>query len=264
MSPLITTGMRTASFTARTRLQSAEPLKNWQRVRACTVRSCTPAASARRANSGGVEARLIPPQPHLQRDRDRYGADHRLHQRGGMVEIAHQGRARQLARHLARRAAHIDVDDVGAQLLGRPRALPHPARLAADKLYDERLAVGARSLAPRLEARRRQLLAGDHLGYDQTSPVAQRQPPERGVGDPRHGREQNGVGQRVRPDANLHRWRSLGTTACAFAHKLGMFSMCTSLEQTSAGSGHSQARTAGQSTLAGCPARARRLTGTIS
>ena len=52
-----------------------------------------------------------------------------------MVEVAHQGRPRLLAGHLARRTPHVDVDNIGPQVGGDPRALGHPAGLAARELY---------------------------------------------------------------------------------------------------------------------------------
>ena len=53
-SPLTITGMETASFTLRTKLQSALPLYIWQRVRPCTVIILAPRSSAIRANSGAL------------------------------------------------------------------------------------------------------------------------------------------------------------------------------------------------------------------
>ena len=60
---------RPRSSLSRTAVQSARPLKNWQRVRPCTVMSCTPAASARRASSAALRLLVVPAEPHLERDR---------------------------------------------------------------------------------------------------------------------------------------------------------------------------------------------------
>ena len=114
MSPLTSTGTETASTTGRTAAQSACPLKNWQRVRPCTVMSLHPSATARRARSGAFPSRcLVPAQAHLERHRylDRE-EDHGLDERLRMIEIAHESRARQLSRDFARWAAHVDVDGV--------------------------------------------------------------------------------------------------------------------------------------------------------
>ena len=172
MSPLTTTGMRTASLTLRTRRQSASPLKNWQRVRACTVSSCTPAASARRASSGALRLAWSQPSRIFSVTGTLTAPTTASIRRRGMIEVAHQRGARKLARHFAGRAAHVDIDDVGAERLGHARAFAHPARFAAGKLYDERLAVAALGLAPRVVLLGDEMLAGDHLGDDQAGPEA--------------------------------------------------------------------------------------------
>ena len=66
-----------------------------------------------------------------------------------MIEIAHQRRAGLAAGDVLGRAAHVDVDDVGAGGLGDPRALGHPVRFAAGELHDMR--ADARS--PRMRSR---------------------------------------------------------------------------------------------------------------
>jgi len=54
MSPLASTGIPTARFTALIAGQSAVPLKPCERVRPCTVTRLAPASSARRAISGAL------------------------------------------------------------------------------------------------------------------------------------------------------------------------------------------------------------------
>src|SRR5437667_11310111 len=83
---------------------------------------------------GRIYGAIIPSQPHLERDRYRDRADGRLDQSEGMVEIAHQRRARLAAGDLPRRTAHIDIDDGGAAGLCDTGSLAHPARLAACQL----------------------------------------------------------------------------------------------------------------------------------
>ena len=81
MSPLTTTGMRTASLTAA----HEGPVGRALEELAARARMHGDELHARCLGAtrqlGGVAARLIPPQPHLERDRDRDGADHRLDQR---------------------------------------------------------------------------------------------------------------------------------------------------------------------------------------
>ena len=130
MSPLTMTGMRTALLDRAHEAPSRRaPLKNWQRVRPCTVISLTPAASARCASSGAL--RLVSSQPSriLSVTGTRTAPTTASISASGVIEIAHQRRARELAGHLARRAAHVDVDDVGAEPLGDARAFRHPVRL---------------------------------------------------------------------------------------------------------------------------------------
>ena len=89
-----------------------------------------------------------------------------------MVEITHQGRARELARDFTGRAAHIDVDDVGAQFLGHAGPFCHPARFATRQLDDEGSKIPANCPLARSVALTDQMLAGHHLGHHE--PRAQR------------------------------------------------------------------------------------------
>ena len=73
-----------------------------------------------------VERAIVPAEPHLQRHRHFHRRYRRLDQPQGVVEIAHQRRAGLAAGHVARRTAHVDIDDVGAGGFGDPRALRHP------------------------------------------------------------------------------------------------------------------------------------------
>ena len=81
---------------------------------------------------------MIPAQAHFQRYRQRRGAHRRLNQRQRVIWIAHQGGAGKPACDLLCRAAHVDVDNVGASLLGQLGAFSHPMGLAAGKLDDKR------------------------------------------------------------------------------------------------------------------------------
>ena len=56
MSPLATTGMRSAAFTAAMVSYSAWPRKPCSRVRPCTVTSATPASSAARASATALRS----------------------------------------------------------------------------------------------------------------------------------------------------------------------------------------------------------------
>ena len=124
---------------------------------------------------GRVDRGVVPAEPHLQRHRQRRGADRRLDQGQRMVEVAHQRRAGVAARHLLGRAAHVDVDDVGAGVGRGPGALGHPVRLAAGELDDMGAVAGALGPEQRLGVADRQLVSGHHFRDDQ--PGADRRAP---------------------------------------------------------------------------------------
>ena len=189
--------------------------------------SCTPAASARRASSGALRLAVVPAGAHLQRDGHVDGADDRLDQARGVIEVAHQRRAGQLARHLAGRAAHVDVDDVGAQFFRHARPFRHPARLAARQLYDEGSKIPANCAIAHAMAVLDQVLARHHLRDDQAGAQNMRKLAERQVGDARHRRQEHVAAQRVPADAD---GRPVGVgdgRTCAVAHLLGSFCRCS-------------------------------------
>ena len=229
MSPLTTTGMPTASFTRRTKAQSATPLKNWQRVRAWTVISATPASSAQRASSGALRLASSQPSRIFSVTGTRTAPTTASIRLSGVREIAHQGRARLLAGHLAGRAAHVDVDDVGAQISRHARPFRHPARLAARQLYDERSKIPANRAFAGVVAVVDQVLAGHHLGGNEAGAQNMGDPSERQVCHARHGREQHIALEGVRPNADLAALPFPRGRAYAIAHLLGIFSCCTCL-----------------------------------
>ena len=122
-------------------------------------------------------------------------ADRGLDQRQRVIEVAHQRRARLAAGHVPGRAAHVDVDDVGAGALGDARAFRHPARLAAGELHDvepQALPFGAQ------RARARPSTSSALAVISETTrpaPEPRDQAPERGVGHARHRREDHPVRQ---------------------------------------------------------------------
>ena len=90
---------------------------------------------------------VVPAQAHLERDGNRHGTDNRGDQPDRVIEITHERTARELTRHLARRAPHVDIDDLGAEPFGQARALGHPSSVTANKLYDEGGQVAAHGAA---------------------------------------------------------------------------------------------------------------------
>ena len=77
------------------------------------------------------EIRFRPAEPHLHRDGTVDGRDDGAHDRLAPAGVA-QTRAPALGfRHLGRRTAEIDVDDVGAAFAHQPRRLRHDLRIVA-------------------------------------------------------------------------------------------------------------------------------------
>ena len=144
---------------------------------------------------GGIEAGVVPAEPHLHGDRHPGGADRRLDQPAGMVEVAHQGRARIAADDPLGRTAHVDVDDPGAGAFGDPNGFPHPVRLAAGKLDDVGLDPGPFGAKLRLHGAADELVGRHHLGYDEACSEALGDASEGDVGHPGQGRK-----NRPRPD----------------------------------------------------------------
>ena len=106
------------------------------------------------------------------------------------VGVVEQGRARAGLRHLAHRAAEVDVDDVGAGVLDHPRRLRHQRRLGAEDLHRERVLVGGdpqvaeRPLVPVVEPG-----AADHLRADEPGAEPPSLSAERLHAHARHRRE---------------------------------------------------------------------------
>ena len=95
----------------------------------------TPACSARRASIGALSVASSQPSRILTVTGTSTAPTTASISDSGVVEVAHQRRAGIAAGHLLGRAAHVDVDDVGALARGDARGLGHVARLAAGKLH---------------------------------------------------------------------------------------------------------------------------------
>ena len=86
---------------------------------------------------------------------------------------------------LAHRAAHVEVDHVGAGVGGHRRGLAHDRRVVAEELDRDRMLVGvdAQELLDRALVAVGEAEAGDHLGGDQAGPEAPRLKPHEPVAD---------------------------------------------------------------------------------
>ena len=112
-----------------------------------------------------------------------------------MIEIAHQRRAGLAAGDVPRRAAHVDVDDVGAGGFRDPRPLGHPVRLAARELDHMGADAGRLAAQPGHRLALREVIAGGHFGNDEARSEAGRESAEGSVGNAGHRRENNPVGE---------------------------------------------------------------------
>jgi len=111
-----------------------------------------------------------------------------------MVEIAHQRGTGLTAGYVTRRAAHIDIDDVGTGCLSDLGALRHPARLAPGKLNDVRPDPGRLAAQPGHRSAMHQFVTGGHLGNHESGPKGSGEASKGGIGDAGHRREKNPVG----------------------------------------------------------------------
>ncbi len=119
----------------------------------------------------------------------------------GMIEIAHQRRTGGAADHALGWAPHVDVDQIGARILGKPRRLGHGFRLATGNLH------GMRENAASLRAQKilastpsclaagglGEFAAGDHFRKGQSGAEFSRQPPHGEIGHAGHGRQKGGA-----------------------------------------------------------------------
>ena len=101
---------------------------------------------------------------------------------------------------MASGTTHVDVNDVGACGLCDPRAFCHPVSLAAGKLNDVRSAARGLAAENGHGPSANEIVAGGHFGNDQPRPQCFGKTAERPVGDPRHRRQKNPVGDRNIPN----------------------------------------------------------------
>ncbi len=156
---------------------------------------------------------VVPAEPHLQCHRHLDCGDRRLDQPDRMIEIAHQRRARLAAGDMACRAAHVDVDDIGAGRLRHAGTLGHPMCLAAGELHHMRPDAAGFAAQPGHPAPAHQIVARGHLGDHEPCPQLGGEPPERRVGYPGHRRQEGAVPQR-----NLTDFQRLVGIICRTGH----------------------------------------------
>ena len=132
---------------------------------------------------------VVPSGPHLHRHRNRDRLRHRADHGGRMLRLAHEAAARIVLRDLRHRAAHVDIDDVGAELFDDLRGRRHLFGIAAEDLNRDRpLLLGVlRVLECPIDAAD-EPLGADHLGHHETAAaMALHETAEGRVGHAGHG-----------------------------------------------------------------------------
>jgi hypothetical protein len=112
-----------------------------------------------------------------------------------VIKIAHQRRTGLAARHMARRAAHVDIDNFGSRRFGDAGAFRHPPDLAARELNHMRAYSRCFASQPRHRAAIDEIIAGGHFRNHKSGPKFGGQASKRGVRDAGHGRKKNPVGE---------------------------------------------------------------------
>src|SRR5262245_16967781 len=96
---------------------------------------------------------------------------------------------------MPRRAAHVDIDDVGASSLRDPSPLGHPVRFAAGQLHDMRANAGRLAAQPGHRLAVDEIIAGRPFGNNEARAQMGREPTEGSIGNAGHGRQKNSVGE---------------------------------------------------------------------
>ena len=187
-SPLPKTGMRDAARHARDELPVREPRVGLRRRPSvhrhrCRAGVLNPPGQVRR-----VELVRIPARAHLDRDRNLHRLRHRAHDARRVLGLAHQAAAGVVLGDLRHRAAHVDVDDVGAHALDDLRGGRHLLGIAAEDLDRDRpLFLGVLGVLERPIDAAHEPLGADHLGHDEPATAfALDEPAEGSVRHPRH------------------------------------------------------------------------------
>ena len=225
------TGMETASLTVAIARQSGPALVELAARAAMDGDEGNARLFGTPGKLRGIQAVVIPAETHFHCHGNRDRADHGLDQPRCVVEVAHQGGAGIAGGHPLRRAAHIDVEEIGAGGFEPARAFRERLGLAPGKLYRVGGEAGGFGTQMRLFTAGDQFVACHHFRNHQTRAEAVRQPPERRIGNARHRRQEYGIFQpqitdrgSVVPHGPSH----------AFAHFIGRYTGCTDISQCDA------------------------------
>ena len=160
-------------------------------MRPCTATAAAPASCHAPGELRRVDLAVVPPGAHLHGHRDLHGLRHRGDDRLRVLGLAHQAAAGVVLRDFRHRAAHVDVDDVGAHAFDDLRGIGHLLRIAAEDLdRDGTLFLGVLGVLERAIDPAHESLGAHHLGDDQAAPAAAlHQAAEGGIRHARHGGE---------------------------------------------------------------------------
>ena len=201
MSPEATTGTSTSSTSSAVSEWSASPVYICRAERGWSVSEAAPASTRRGPRLEAGARAVLEAAAHLDGHRQVDGVGDRRDDPRGAAGVLEQRGARTGLRHLADRAAEVDVDDVGARVGDHPGRLGHHGRLGAEDLHGERMLVrrdAQVSECPLVLVV--QAGAADHLRADQSGAEAAALAPERLHADAGHRREHETGRNLHRPD----------------------------------------------------------------
>ncbi|MNZ14672.1 hypothetical protein D3C78_316010 [compost metagenome] len=153
-------------------------------------------------HSDAVPVRSVPTGADLQGNRHVNGLDHGVEDLGHQGLILHQRGACGLVADLLRRAAHVDIDDLGTEFDIGPGRFRQHLRITTGYLDGAGLRIPLVEQAqPRFAAVPQAHVAGDHFRYHHAGTEAAAEQTKRSVGHTRHGGEYHRIGQGIRANA---------------------------------------------------------------
>ena len=149
-----------------------------------------PGRDEARTDAEAIARAVLEPASHLHGD----GQADRVRDRGDdaarELRIVEQRRPRAGLRHLAHRAAEVDVDEIGSGRLDHPSRLRHRGRVGAEDLNRQGMLVGRDAEVPeRLFVAVLDSGAGDHLRAHEPGPEPPALAPKGLHADARHRRQ---------------------------------------------------------------------------
>ena len=202
MSPEAMTGTSTSSTSSAVSEWSASPVYICFAERGWSVSVAAPASTSFGPTSRQVLDPFCRPRRIFTETGSEIASGDRVDDRARAVRVVQAVGAGAGLRHLANRAAEIDVDDVGARVLDHAGGLGHHARLGAEDLHGQRMLIGGDAQV----AKGSLVLVGEagaahHLGADEPCAEAAALPAECLDADARHRRQNEPRGDLDGPDS---------------------------------------------------------------